>query len=151
MMETWQIVLLALGFPLLMAGMFVLGAWIASLLGWSKLARHFRWDRTEPGNAERFGWQTLVIGTFPGAASYRNAMTVWLDDAGIYLKPVFFFRMFHPMLHIGWSEIAEIESRKVLAIQSYKVSLARDLPPLTMAGRSGEAALERWSRRRRPG
>ena len=150
-METWQIVLMALGFPLLMAAMFVLVARIVSWMGWSKFARHFRWDRPEPSHAERFGWQTIVFGSFPGAASYRNAMTVWLDDAGIYLKPVFFFRMFHPMLHIGWSEIAQVEPRKVLAIQSYKVSLARDLPPLTMAGRSGEAALARWSRRRRPG
>jgi len=147
MMETWQIVLMALAFPLFMVGMFVLVARITSWMGWSKFARHFLWDRPEPGNAERFGWQTMVIGSFPRAASYRNAMTVWLDDAGIYLRPSLFFRMFHPMLHIGWKDIAAVEPRKVLALQSYKVSFARDLPPLTMAGRSGEGVLERWSRR----
>ena len=147
MMETWQIVLIALAFPLLMAGMVVLVARIISWMGWSKFAQHFRWDRPEPGNAERLGWQTMVIGSFPRAASYRNAMTVWLDDAGIYLRPSLFFRMFHPMLHIGWKEISAIEPRKLMALQSYKVSFVRDLPALTMAGRSGESVLDRWSRR----
>ena len=148
MMETWQIVLMVLAFPLLMAGMFVLVARIVSWMGWSKFARHFRWDRPEPGNAERFGWQTMVIGSFPRAASYRNAMTVWLDDAGIYLRPCVFFRMFHPMLHIGWKDVSSVERRKLLALESYHVSLARDLPALTMAGRSGDAMFDRWSRRK---
>ena len=148
-METYQIVLLALAFPVFFVGMFVLVARIVSWMGWSRLARHFRWDRPIPDQATRFGWQTIAIGQFPLTASYRNAMNIWLDDAGVYLRPPALFRMFHPPLHIGWDSIANVEPRKLLAIQSYRVSLDRDAPGITMAGQSGEAVLERWSRKRR--
>lgn len=148
-MDGWMIALLVVGFVGFFALMFVLVFRIMAWLGWSRLERHFSWDRPVPDGATLYSWQTIAIGEFPRAASYRNAMNVWLDDAGVYLRPPAAFAAFHPLLHIDWRRIDSVEPRKLLAIKSYRVLLDQGAPPITMAGRSGEAVFERWSRQGR--
>src|SRR3546814_9286824 len=80
----------------------------------------------------------MFIGRFPGGVSYRNAMNIWIDARGLYLRPLKFFSLFHPPLHIGWDAIANLEPRKTLWIQVYHISFRRDVPMLTFGGRRSE-------------
>src|SRR3546814_8833951 len=57
------------------------------------------------------------------------------DARGLYLRPLKFFSLFHPPLHIGWDAIANLEPRKTLWIQVYHISFRRDVPMLTFGGR----------------
>jgi hypothetical protein len=91
MNETHLVWIFAVGFPLFFVAMWLLVTRILSFVGWSKYLPAFAWDRPIPADAERFSWATMVIGRFPGGVSYKNAMNVWLDQRGIYLRPPLFF------------------------------------------------------------
>src|SRR3546814_11726490 len=94
MNETHLIWIFAIGFPLFFVAMWLLVTRILSRVGWSKYLPAFAWDRPIPADARRFSWATMVIGRFPGGVSYRNAINVWIDQRGIYLRPPVFFSMF---------------------------------------------------------
>ena len=138
--------LLPLLFPVFFVAMWVFIVRIFSLR-WSKLARRFEWEGPIPERATHFSGATMVIGRWPGAVSYRNAMHVWLDERGFFLRPLLLFRMFHPPLHIGWDSIEEVQPRKILQ-QTYQIRLVRDLPILTFGGTAGQALFDRWKAQR---
>src|SRR3546814_3992175 len=71
-------------------------------------------------------------------------MNFWIDARGLYLRPLKFFSLFHPPLHIGWDAIANLEPRKTLWIQVYHISFRRDVPMLTFGGRAGRAIFDAW-------
>lgn len=144
MNETHLVWLFAVGFPLFFALMWLLVTRILSLFGWSKFVTPFGHDRPVPADARRFSMATMVIGRWPGGVRYKNAMTVWLDARGVWLRPVIFFRIFHPMLHFGWDAVANIEPRKQLWIEAHQLSFRRDLPPLTFVGSAGQAIFDQW-------
>ncbi len=148
-MTAGMIALMVVGFVLFFAALSVLVFRIVSWVGWTRLQSRFAWDRPVPASATRYGWQTVVIGEFPRAASYRNAMNVWLDDAGIYLRPPAAFALFHPMLHLDWRRVTAAEPHRLLGIRTCRVSLDGDAPAVTFGGRAGEAVLEHWTHRRR--
>ena len=137
----------ALGFPLFFAAVWVFVARILSTIGWSKYLPAFAWDHPVPPAARRFSWATMVVGRFPGGVSYNNAMTVWIDQRGVYLRPSILFRIFHPTLHFGWDQVASIEPRKTLWIKAAQLSFRRDVPMLTFGGRAGKSILEHWHTR----
>lgn len=147
MTEDKLIWLLPLLFPLFFVGMWLFVARIMSWLGWSKFARDFQWEGPIPEGATHFSFATMVIGGWPSAASYRNAIHVWLDERGIFLRPLLLFRMFHPPLHIGWDAVEEVQPRKLLR-QIYQIRLARGLPMLTFGEKGGRALFEHWQTRR---
>ena len=147
MNETHLIWIFALGFPLFFAALWLFVARLLSWFGWSKFLPVFVWDRPIPPDARRFSWATMVVGRFPGGVSYKNAVNVWLDQRGLYLRPSFFFRMFHPPLHIGWDQVASVEPRKTLWVKAVQLTFRRDVPMLTFGGGAGQAILEQWQAR----
>lgn len=144
MNETHLVWLFAVGFPLFFAALWLSVMRILSWFGWSKFVTAFGSDRPVPADARRFSMATMVIGRFPGGVSYKNAMTVWLNRGGVWLRPAIFFRMFHPLLHFGWDAVADIEPRKQLWIQAYHLTFRRDLPPMIFAGGAGQALFDQW-------
>src|SRR3546814_394341 len=144
MSETQLIWFLATGFLLFFIAIGLLVIRLLSWFGWSKYLPAFAWDRPIPPDARRFSWASMFIGRFPGGVSYRNAMNIWIDARGLYLRPLKFFSLFHPPLHIGWDAIANLEPRKTLWIQVYHISFRRDVPMLTFGGRAGRAIFDAW-------
>ncbi len=144
MNETYLIALFAIGFPSFFVALWIGVVRLVSWFGWSKYLPEFAWDRPIPPDARRFSWVTMVIGRFPGGVSYKNAMNVWLDARGIYLRPPAFFRLFHPPLHFRWDAIAVVEPRKTLWIQAFRMSFRRDAPMLTFGGDAGQAIFDGW-------
>ncbi len=142
--QSVMIWIFALGFPVFFVAMWLLAMRVMAWLGWSKLQTAFQWDREVPAAARHFSWASMVIGRFPGGASYRNAMNVWIDQRGIYLRPIFLFKLFHPTLHFGWDAIASVEVRKILLLETGQIHFRRDLPMLSFRGRSARAVIEAW-------
>ncbi|WOF44836.1 hypothetical protein KNJ79_08105 [Sphingopyxis indica] len=153
MNNTHLIWIFALGFPLFFVAMWLFIARILSWAGWSKFLPAFAWDRPVPDHVRRHSLATMVIGRFPGGVSYRNAVSVWIDERGFYLRPMILFRLFHPLLHIGWDQVASIEPRKTLWIKAHQLSFRRDVPMLTFGGSAGQSLFDAWQARNggRPG
>lgn len=147
MNDTHLIWLFALGFPLFFVAIWLFVVRILSWVGWSKYLAAFAWDRPIPPDARRYGWATMVIGRFPGGVSYKNAMNVWIDARGFYLRPPVFFRLFHPPLHFGWDAVAAIEPRQTFWIKAWQLAFRRDVPMLTFGGAAGQALFDAWQSR----
>ena len=56
-------------------------------------------------------------------ANYNNCLTIGVDTAGLYLSPLFFFRIGHPPLFIPWTEISLRGRRKILFIDFFELKL----------------------------
>ncbi len=59
-------------------------------------------------------------------ANYNNCLTIGVDTAGLYLSPLFFFRIGHPPLFIPWTEISLRGRRKILFIEFVELKLGRE-------------------------
>ncbi|HPJ71373.1 MAG TPA: hypothetical protein PK636_01670, partial [bacterium] len=83
----------------------LVGAWCAALKiisrlsGWSALAETFGFPGMFEGKVYRFQSARM------GPVNLNLALNLGADESGLYLVPVFFFRLFHPPLLIPWSEI----------------------------------------------
>lgn len=136
---------LAFLFPVFFAALWVSVTRVISWLGWSPLARRFVFDRPLPDGATRYGSQSLAIGdSLFTIANYSNCVNIWVDQRGLYMRPQIFFRLFHPMLHVRWDQIAAVEERKGLVRGGTRLSFRTDAPPVMMRGRSGRAVAEHW-------
>ena len=71
---------------------------IATLSGWDALAKHYRCTETPHG--QQFLFQTVRI----GIVYFSSCLRVIACDAGLYLHPMFVFKIFHPPLLIPWGE-----------------------------------------------
>ena len=130
-------------FPLSFVAMWILATRIISWMGWSPLAARFGFDRPLPPDVTRYGSQSVSIGdSFFKAANYGNCMNVWIDRRGFYMRPQLIFRLFHPLVHIRWDQIANAEVRKGLLSGGTRLTFRVDAPSIAMRGRAGRAVAE---------
>ena len=94
-------------FPFFFAGMWVLVSFILSKTGWNNLAQKFRTNDAFHGT--RIG----IISASINSASYNNSLVLRYNYDGIYLRPVLFFRSFHPPIFVPWSEIKYVRDKKI--------------------------------------
>jgi len=93
------------GFVLLLIA-YIVALWlliayiIASLGGWRVLALRFRLQGDFSGT--RWTWQSAMM---RGFSNYNNCLIVGADNAGLFLKTIFLFRLAHPALYIPWAEV----------------------------------------------
>ena len=118
----------------------------AQLSGWAILGRRFSSALPFPGQTWR--WQSARM---RWAANYKGCLTIGADPAGIYLSPLFFFRVGHPPLFIPWMEIALRGRRKILLAEVVELELGREEPiPFMIRGRLADqirsAAASSWPR-----
>jgi len=73
---------------------------IAHLGGWTGLARAY--PATEPPQGRSWTWTSARFGL---VTSYRNSLNVTVSDTGLYLRPVFIFRVGHKPMLIPWNAI----------------------------------------------
>lgn len=96
-------------FPVLFVGTWLAVTLLLSRLGgWHRLARRYRSSSPFPGRIWRF--QSAKFNW----AGYNNCLSVGGNEAGLYVAPLFLFRLGHPRLFIPWGEIV-IEEKRFLA------------------------------------
>ena len=136
---------LAFLFPVFFVALWVFVMRVISWMGWSALAARFAFDRAVPSDAERYGSQSMSIGeSFFTIANYGNCVNVWVDPRGFYMRPQLFFRMFHPLVHIRWDQIAKADVRAGFLKGGTRLTFRADVPTVAMRGRSARAVAERW-------
>lgn len=94
--------------PLLFIPMFALITGILSRLGWSDLAKHYKYEEDFTG--ERIGLISAAI----NKVNYNNCLVLRADSFGFHLKPILLFRAFHPPIFIPWDQVKEVNHKKVL-------------------------------------
>jgi hypothetical protein len=75
---------------------------------WRKLAAFYETLEVPPGT--RFTGASLVV----SGVSFNHCITIIITDAGLYLSPIPFIRLFSRPLLIPWSAIKIVGERKLL-------------------------------------
>lgn len=97
-------------FPIFFIGMWILVTFVIAKMGWAALVENYQFDDTFTG--EKIG----LISASINSANYKNSLILKYNDEGIYLKPIFLFRLFHKPVLIPWKEIKDIRDKKILFI-----------------------------------
>lgn len=99
----WLAVAIVGGFVIFFPLMWCFVVWLLSQVGgWSALAqRYAAGDRPVSGEAHK-----SVTGMV-GATSYRNILTLHLNEDGFFIEPMALFRIAHPRLFIPWQEVTD--------------------------------------------
>jgi hypothetical protein len=95
-------------FPIFFASIFLLATYIISRMGWTDLASHYKSEESFMGT--RIG----IISAAINGVNYNNTLVLKINEEGMYLRPIFIFRLFHPPILIPWKEIKEIRDKKIL-------------------------------------
>jgi hypothetical protein len=136
--------------PILISLLFFVALWCATsfltgkLSGWAILGRRF--SSTLPFPSQTWRWKSARM---RWGANYKSCLTIGADPAGLYLSPLFFFRIGHPPLFIPWAEISLRGRRKILFIEFVELELGREeqIPFMIRAGLADQirpAAASSW-------
>jgi hypothetical protein len=118
---------------------------VISRFGWSNLADRFAATTGVPHDATRYLWQNMATRRLPLIGpGYNNAINIWLNAEGVWMRPSLPFRMGHALLFLPWSEMVSIDRNKILFSNVYKLQMRGDFLPLTFYGRSGKAIYDHW-------
>jgi len=110
---------------LFFAGLWILISKIISVMsGWTKLAERYYSEQTFAGRYYRFQSAKL------NKVYFRNSLEMGMNEMGLYLIPLIFFRLFHKPLFIPWAEI-ETETLKTYWIKIYRLRF-RSCPNITL-------------------
>jgi hypothetical protein len=118
---------------------FLFTFWLCGHLFWScsvlleagKLAKVFRAQSSFFGRKRNFQSANMRLGT-----SYSRCLTVGANEAGIYLRIRFLFRIWHPPLFIPWEEISVRRKRLWLLGEFAVLTLGRQTQIPCMIRRS---------------
>ncbi len=116
-----------------------------SRLGWRRFAERQTSDVRIPDDAKAYRFQTIFMGSgiFKNA-SYKGCMNFYIDRTGLFLRPVWLARLFHPTLYFAWNSIKAIGTEKVFFSRLTNVEFTGDLPPVTIPGKMGRRIHEAW-------
>ena len=98
---------------------------IAHTGGWAGLANAYPGTKKPEGRS--WNWRSIRFGLF---GNYRNAVDVSLSDAGLYMRPIFPFRIGHKPILIPWKAISGANRRDLW----FAPTLTLDVP-LTGSGK----------------
>lgn len=99
---------IALLFPFAFIGFWVLTSYYTSKTSWKDLVNAY------PVH-DQFVWKKIgVVSALINDVTYEKSMVMKHNDAGIYLRPIWIFRLFHEPILIPWNQIKEVRSRKIL-------------------------------------
>lgn len=143
------LILIIPGFFLFFAALWLTIIKLLSVLGWSKYVDDRLMIDKPPPDAQKFAMQTMTIGDglfFP--INYANCLNGWVHTSGVYLRPAWMFKLFHPMLHFRWDEIERVEPLAKIMSKRFKFSTRRARRPFVIYGALGEAVHKGWTERR---
>jgi hypothetical protein len=138
-------------FPVFFAAvwLFVVGL-LASMGGWSELARHYRDPGEAPrGNAVVLSGASVSLrrGWIPLPANYNHCVTLSLSGTGLHLRVMAVFRFRHPPLLIPWTQVERVEPGTVLFFRILTVHPRGTSTHIHLYGRASTAVEEAWGRR----
>ncbi len=123
---------------------------IARIGGWASLARQY--PATTPPSGKSFQWRSARFGYL---GSYRNTLEVTLSPAGLYMRPVIFFRMGHDPVLIPWNAIADADRSDQFFVSALRLSIrdgnSGDVRNITFYGQPLVDAIEAYVRPGRNG
>lgn len=93
-------------FVLFFIGMLITVLYLLSKKGWADLTAKYQSD--EPFIGTRVGLISASINN----VYYKNSLVLRYNGDGIYLRPIFPFRLFHKPVLIPWKEIKEVRTKK---------------------------------------
>lgn len=101
-LSTWLLLaLIILVWPVFFGGLWTFVLMSMSFIGgWRRLARRYRATRPPEGRRAIRGMTGMV-----GITSYNRVLTVTIADDGMFLAPLWMFRIGHPVLFIPWRDI----------------------------------------------
>jgi hypothetical protein len=98
-------------FPFLFMGMWIFVYYLMSRKGWDRLVEKFR------ANDSFHGTRVGVVSATINQSNYNGSLVLKYNYEGIWLRPVFIFRLFHPAVLIPWTEIKEVRDRKMFFVK----------------------------------
>lgn len=109
-------------FPLYFLLLWVFIAYVVSWIGgWHLLAQRFRIDSEFTGIVYRWFYATMRWGVH-----YNGSLKIGADIEGLYIAPLFLFRIGHPSLVIPWTEISVGKSRRLDFYLSVTLTLGKE-------------------------
>ena len=120
-MQEWMNQNFPIFFPFYFLGLWIVVTyWIALTSGWRLLAKRFRFQGIFTG--AKWSMQSARMRTM---SHYNNALTIGADMTGLYIAPVFFFRIWHPPLFIPWVEITAVRKTQLFFFKFVELRLGR--------------------------
>lgn len=104
-------------FPIFFIGMAVGAMYVLARKAWWGLAENYPFDRDFEGH--RFG----VISASINGVNYNNCLLLKYNEQGLYLRPIFPFRLFHKGVFIPWQEIVAISDRKIFFVSVKEIRI----------------------------
>jgi len=144
-MQEWMDQNFPIFFPLFFLGMWILIAyWIALMGGWRLLAKRFRLQGPFLGQK----WHMQSAG-MRWLTNYNGALTIGADTTGLFIVPIFFFRVWHPALFVPWAEITATPRTHLyfLRVVELRLGRAEEIPfriKATLAAKIEAAAGPAW-------
>jgi len=92
----------------------------AAISGWKLLARRFRLQGEFYGQKWCFESAQMRYRT-----NYGSILTIGANSAGLFTKPIFVFRLWHPPLFVPWPEITA-RPKKILFWNMVEYRLGRE-------------------------
>lgn len=96
-------------FPLYFVGIWLGISFLISRMGWHGFAS--RYAAKERPQGESFNCPTASFGNPFG--SYRNVMRVVFAQEGVYIYPMFLFRVFHSAFLVPWGKIIGVKEKRI--------------------------------------
>ncbi len=131
-------------FPFFFGAFWVCVVKLISLFGWSKFVDDRMMQSEPPAQAQHYAMQSMTIGSSFMPSNYSNCVSGWVHQTGVYLRPMWLFRIGHPLILLRWEEIARITESNVIFRKCAAITFRRDLPKLRLFGALGKAVLARW-------
>lgn len=120
-------------FPLFFIGVIFL----ISRMGWRKLAAQFEY--THQFDGEKIKLTSAGI----GLSNYNNVLNTYVNREGIYMRPRFVFKLFHPAVMIPWKEFRDYNEGKMWFVNTATVLVGHDPQiKITFAGKSAKIFTE---------
>lgn len=120
-------------FPLLFIGVIFL----VSKFGWSRLRDKFEYEHEPYG--ENLGVTSVRI----GLSNYNGVITIYLNKEGVYMRPKFIFKLFHPGILIPWSAFNSPNERSFLFQKSLSLKIQTEKPiTITFYGKTAKAFIK---------
>jgi hypothetical protein len=124
-------------FPVLFIGMWILVTYMISKMGWADLAKFYETNKTFRGN------KVGLISASINGANYNSVLILKYNDEGIFLRPVFLFRLFHEPILIPWKDIIETRDKKTLFIEFKELIVGNPFVAIVKMKKSTFAKIEK--------
>ena len=127
-----------LAFLLVFPVMWIAVIWLISRFGWVGLASY--WHTTETPTGLLYSSASGRI----GGARYNHVLQVWLDDKGLFLEPIWLFRVGHERLLIPWEAVMGMKPTRILWQTGVRLELQNN-QSFVVYGAVSTTLLELWS------